>query len=271
MFPVKHLGRDAAAGAGCPVRRGPGRRHQPNPRQPRSVFDEEDMAELVHSVREIGVLQPVVVRPIERRAGPVRAHHGRAALAGEPGRRPADGAGDHPRDGRRRPAAGRAAGEPAPQPAEPARGGRGLQPAARGLRLHARGAGRPDRPLAPADLQHAAPAEAAAAGAAAGRGRRARPPATPARCSACRTAPRSSGWPSGSSPRACRSARSRRSSRWAATTSRRPEPSDRAPARGTASWTSSPTGSPTASTPGCRSRWDGARAGSASSSPASRT
>jgi ParB family chromosome partitioning protein len=36
----------------------------PNPRQPRSVFDEEDMAELVHSVREIGVLQPVVIRPI---------------------------------------------------------------------------------------------------------------------------------------------------------------------------------------------------------------
>ncbi len=37
----------------------------PNPRQPRSVFDEDDMAELVHSVREIGVLQPVVVRPVE--------------------------------------------------------------------------------------------------------------------------------------------------------------------------------------------------------------
>ena len=37
---------------------------RPNPRQPREVFDEEDMAELVHSVREIGVLQPIVVRPI---------------------------------------------------------------------------------------------------------------------------------------------------------------------------------------------------------------
>ncbi|HEY6932176.1 MAG TPA: ParB/RepB/Spo0J family partition protein [Marmoricola sp.] len=35
----------------------------PNPRQPREVFDEEAMAELVHSVREIGLLQPVVVRP----------------------------------------------------------------------------------------------------------------------------------------------------------------------------------------------------------------
>lgn len=34
----------------------------PNRKQPRTVFDEEDMAELVHSVREIGVLQPIVVR-----------------------------------------------------------------------------------------------------------------------------------------------------------------------------------------------------------------
>ena len=37
----------------------------PNPRQPRTVFDEDEMAELVHSVREIGVLQPVVVRPAD--------------------------------------------------------------------------------------------------------------------------------------------------------------------------------------------------------------
>ncbi|WP_427015881.1 ParB/RepB/Spo0J family partition protein [Pseudarthrobacter sp. P1] len=34
----------------------------PNRKQPRTVFNEEDMAELVHSVREIGVLQPIVVR-----------------------------------------------------------------------------------------------------------------------------------------------------------------------------------------------------------------
>lgn len=35
----------------------------PNPRQPRQVFDEEDLAELAGSIREVGVLQPVVVRP----------------------------------------------------------------------------------------------------------------------------------------------------------------------------------------------------------------
>jgi ParB family chromosome partitioning protein len=35
----------------------------PNQVQPRQVFEEEAMAELVHSVREVGLLQPVVVRP----------------------------------------------------------------------------------------------------------------------------------------------------------------------------------------------------------------
>jgi ParB family chromosome partitioning protein len=34
-----------------------------NARQPRQVFDEDALAELTHSIREFGVLQPVVVRP----------------------------------------------------------------------------------------------------------------------------------------------------------------------------------------------------------------
>ncbi|KAA1415398.1 ParB/RepB/Spo0J family partition protein [Nocardioides humilatus] len=38
---------------------------RPNHVQPRQVFEEEAMAELVHSVREIGLLQPIVVREIE--------------------------------------------------------------------------------------------------------------------------------------------------------------------------------------------------------------
>jgi ParB family chromosome partitioning protein len=41
----------------------------PNPKQPRSVFEPEAFAELVHSIREIGVLQPIVVRQIEPRNG----------------------------------------------------------------------------------------------------------------------------------------------------------------------------------------------------------
>lgn len=36
----------------------------PNPRQPRTVFDEEAMAELVESIGEVGLLQPIVVRPL---------------------------------------------------------------------------------------------------------------------------------------------------------------------------------------------------------------
>src|SRR5918994_3629043 len=36
----------------------------PNPRQPRTVFDEDDMAELAESITEVGLLQPIVVRPL---------------------------------------------------------------------------------------------------------------------------------------------------------------------------------------------------------------
>lgn len=35
----------------------------PNAVQPRQVFDEDALAELVHSIREVGLLQPIVVRP----------------------------------------------------------------------------------------------------------------------------------------------------------------------------------------------------------------
>jgi ParB family chromosome partitioning protein len=40
----------------------------PNPRQPREVFDEDALAELVTSIKEVGLLQPVVVRQV----GPAR-------------------------------------------------------------------------------------------------------------------------------------------------------------------------------------------------------
>jgi ParB family chromosome partitioning protein len=41
----------------------------PNPKQPRSVFEPEAFAELVHSIRELGVLQPIVVRPLGEKDG----------------------------------------------------------------------------------------------------------------------------------------------------------------------------------------------------------
>lgn len=37
---------------------------QPNPRQPRSVFDEEALDELTHSITEFGLMQPIVVRDL---------------------------------------------------------------------------------------------------------------------------------------------------------------------------------------------------------------
>jgi ParB family chromosome partitioning protein len=36
---------------------------QPNPRQPRGTFDETGLEELAHTLREVGMLQPIVVRP----------------------------------------------------------------------------------------------------------------------------------------------------------------------------------------------------------------
>jgi ParB family transcriptional regulator, chromosome partitioning protein len=42
---------------------------EPNPRQPRQVFDEEALAELVHSIREFGLMQPIVVRELTDDSG----------------------------------------------------------------------------------------------------------------------------------------------------------------------------------------------------------
>lgn len=41
----------------------------PNPKQPRTVFDEDELAELTHSIGEVGVLQPIVVRHSPTTAG----------------------------------------------------------------------------------------------------------------------------------------------------------------------------------------------------------
>jgi ParB family transcriptional regulator, chromosome partitioning protein len=44
----------------------------PNPKQPRQVFDEEALGELVHSIREFGLMQPIVVRAVPGAPGPQR-------------------------------------------------------------------------------------------------------------------------------------------------------------------------------------------------------
>jgi ParB family chromosome partitioning protein len=70
--PRPELSAPAATGLGRPGREIVGAHfaeipvHQitPNPRQPRQVFDEEPLAELVQSINEVGLLQPIVVRQL---------------------------------------------------------------------------------------------------------------------------------------------------------------------------------------------------------------
>lgn len=45
---------------------------EPNPRQPRQVFDDEALTELVHSIREFGLMQPIVVRALGADGGTPR-------------------------------------------------------------------------------------------------------------------------------------------------------------------------------------------------------
>lgn len=47
----------------------------PNPRQPRAAFNEQELEELAASIREVGLLQPIVVRQVE--------HERYALIAGE--------------------------------------------------------------------------------------------------------------------------------------------------------------------------------------------
>jgi ParB family chromosome partitioning protein len=51
--------------AGAVYREVPTDSIQPNPMQPRQVFDEDALSELEHSIREFGLLQPIVVRELE--------------------------------------------------------------------------------------------------------------------------------------------------------------------------------------------------------------
>jgi ParB family chromosome partitioning protein len=52
--------------AGAVYREVPINEIKPNPKQPRQVFDEEALAELEHSIREFGLMQPIVVRELGR-------------------------------------------------------------------------------------------------------------------------------------------------------------------------------------------------------------
>ena len=104
----------------------------PNPQQPRQVFDEEALEELKTSIREVGVLQPIVVRQLggDRYELVMGERRWRAAQALGRDAIPAivrDTADDDA-------AAGRAAGEHPPSQAEPTGRGGGVPAAARGVR-----------------------------------------------------------------------------------------------------------------------------------------
>ena len=61
---------------------------KPNPFQPRKIFRPEDLQELVQSIKERGILQPIVVR---KKRGSMGNHRGRKAVLGRPKARPSDG------------------------------------------------------------------------------------------------------------------------------------------------------------------------------------
>ena len=195
---------------------------RPNPYQPRDRFDEEALGALADSIREVGLLQPVLVRPagdgFELIAGERRWRAARrAGLAGDPGDRARDRGSARARAGPGR--------EPAARRPEPPGGGRGLSADDRGLLDDAR-AGRVDgreeprrgdehRPTAPAaTVDSARPARRAAVD-----GTRPRAPRD--------TGPRSKRrWPAERSRTTCRCGQWRRPS-GPATTARTPTASVR--------------------------------------------
>ncbi|MBF6178739.1 ParB/RepB/Spo0J family partition protein [Nocardia otitidiscaviarum] len=57
-------GAEPGTDAGAVYREIPPELIEPNPKQPRTVFEEEALAELVHSIKEFGLMQPIVVRQL---------------------------------------------------------------------------------------------------------------------------------------------------------------------------------------------------------------
>ena len=190
----------------------------PNPRQPRRTFDEDALDELAESIRQVGLLQPVVVRA----AGPGRYE----LIMGERRWRASQRAGlteigaivkQTQDDDLLRDALIENLHRQQLDPLEEA--------AAYQQLLDDFGAtheelAQQDRPLPPAHQQHPPAAEPPAGRAEACRRGRAQRRSRPCPARPGRPATRRSAWPSGSWPRACRSAPSRRSSRSAPTTPR---------------------------------------------------
>jgi ParB family chromosome partitioning protein len=68
-----------------------------NPEQPRRHFADTEISELANSIKEKGVLQPILVRPAPGAPGRVADRRRGAPLARGPARRPAERSGHRPR------------------------------------------------------------------------------------------------------------------------------------------------------------------------------
>ena len=77
---------DADASQGAVLSEVPVSSVSPNPNQPRVHFDEESLAELSASITEMGVLQPILVRPLPGGAFELIAGERRSALDSRPSR-----------------------------------------------------------------------------------------------------------------------------------------------------------------------------------------
>ena len=194
LIPSEATGRRTRRSGRCPISH-----IRPNAFQPRSHFDEESMSSLAASIKEVGVLQPVLVREVAGRDGELRADRRRTAVAGGPPGRPPDHPGARPgrrRRGQPRAGAGR---EPPPGGSQrPRRGGR-LPAADRRVRPDPRAGGQTGGQEPGHRDQHAA-AAAAAGGRPARPGRgddHRRPRPGPARDA--RPGPPGGAWSSGSS------------------------------------------------------------------------
>lgn len=72
FFPASTEQGDMVAVPGATLVSVPPSSIRPNPHQPRKEFRQEELDELIHSVTEFGVLQPIVVRPLASPDGEVK-------------------------------------------------------------------------------------------------------------------------------------------------------------------------------------------------------
>ena len=151
-------------------------------RQPRRAFDPDELAELAASIKALGVVQPVVVRPLGEAGGAgapappggarVRADRRRAPPARRAARRPRHRAGPRAPGRRGRGPRDRPGRERRPRGPQRDRGGPGVRVPRRRVRAHARARRRARRTQPCGGDEHAASARASRRGAANDRVRR---------------------------------------------------------------------------------------------------